>query len=72
MLVLLHFRSSEQGAIELMKRLLICVIECVSSEKDIAKELKRMANHLKTADEHPDQEQLQNQAKLIFGTVLYT
>lgn len=69
-LVLLHFRLSEQGAIQLMKRLIICVMESVSAEKDIVRELKRMATHLKTADGHPDQEQLQNQAKLIFGKVL--
>lgn len=66
-LVLLHFRLSQQGAIQLMRRLLTCVVESVSAEKDVVKELKRMADHLKTADSHSGQEQLQDQAELIFG-----
>lgn len=69
-LVLLHFQLSEQGAIQLMRRLLTCVAESVSTEKDLVKELKRIADHLKTADRHSDQEQLQDQAELIFGKIL--
>ncbi|CAL9009395.1 unnamed protein product [Prunus brigantina] len=66
-LVLLHFRLSEQGAIQLMRRLLIRVAESVSAEKDLVKELRRMADHLKALDKHPDQEMLQDQANLILG-----
>lgn len=70
-LVLLHFRLSEQGAVQLMRRLLIRVAESVSAEKDLVKELRRMADHLKALDKHPDQEMLQDQANLIFGKILY-
>lgn len=66
-LVLLHFRLSEQGAIQLMRRLLIRVAESVSAEKDLVKELRRMADHLKALDRQPDQEMSQDQANLIFG-----
>ncbi|XP_024027483.1 condensin complex subunit 3 isoform X2 [Morus notabilis] len=66
-LVLLHFRLSEQGAIKLMKRLLISVAGSISTEKDLIKELKRMADHLKAIDKHPEQELVQDQANLIFG-----
>nr|XP_011469619.1 PREDICTED: condensin complex subunit 3 isoform X2 [Fragaria vesca subsp. vesca] len=66
-LVLLQFRSSEQEAIQLMRRLLNPVAESVSAEKDLVKELKRMADRLKALDKHPDQEMSQDQANLIFG-----
>ncbi|KAM1061153.1 hypothetical protein FF1_025679 [Malus domestica] len=66
-LVMLHFRLSEQEAIQLMRRLLILVVESVSAEKDLVKELRRMADHLKAQDRHPDQEMSQDQANLIFG-----
>ncbi|PQQ01292.1 condensin complex subunit 3 [Prunus yedoensis var. nudiflora] len=66
-LVLLHFRLSEQGAIQLIRRLLIRVAESVSAEKDLVKELRQMADHLKALDRHPDQEMSQDQANLIFG-----
>ncbi|KAK2652547.1 hypothetical protein Ddye_012403 [Dipteronia dyeriana] len=66
-LVLLNFQSSEQGAIKLMQRLLNCVSESVSTEKDLVKELKRMAERLKAVDRHPDEELSQDEAKLIFG-----
>ncbi|VVA27763.1 PREDICTED: condensin complex subunit 3 [Prunus dulcis] len=69
-LVLLHFRLSEQGAIQLIRRLLIRVAESVSAEKDLVKELRRMADHLKALDRHPDQEMSQDQANLIFGKIL--
>ncbi|KAI4307664.1 hypothetical protein L6164_030829 [Bauhinia variegata] len=66
-LVLLHFRLSEQGAIKFMRKLLTRVVECVLSEKDIMKELKRMAEHLATVDRQPDQEMLQDEANLNLG-----
>ncbi|KAK7305684.1 hypothetical protein VNO77_43593 [Canavalia gladiata] len=66
-LVLLHFRLSEQGPIKFMRRLLCHVIECVSSEKDLVKELKRMAEHLTAFDRQPDQELLQNEINVILG-----
>ncbi|KAL5574585.1 hypothetical protein UlMin_016284 [Ulmus minor] len=66
-LVLLQFRSSEQGAIQLMRRLLNCIAGSVPTDKDLVKELKRMADLLKAADRHPDQELSQDQANLIFG-----
>ncbi|KAG6659972.1 hypothetical protein CIPAW_03G073200 [Carya illinoinensis] len=66
-LVLLRFRSSEQGAIKLMRRLLSHVAGSVSAEKDLVKELKRIAEHLKSVDADPDQELLQDEANLILG-----
>ncbi|KAF1894935.1 hypothetical protein Lal_00022429 [Lupinus albus] len=66
-LVLLHFRLSEQQAIKLMRRLLILMLERVSSEKDLVKELKHMAEHLMTVDMQPDQELLQDDVNLILG-----
>lgn len=44
--------------------------ESVSAEKDLFKELRRMADHLKALDRHPDQEMSQDQANLIFGKIL--
>ena len=67
---MLHFRLSEQEAIQLMRRLLIPVVESVSAEKDLVKELRRMADHLKAQDRHPDQEMSQDQANHIFGKIL--
>ncbi|KAK0596897.1 hypothetical protein LWI29_019973 [Acer saccharum] len=66
-LVLLNFQSLEQGAIKLMQRLLNRVSESVSTEKDLVKELNRMAERLKAVDRHPDEELSQDEAKLIFG-----
>ncbi|KAK7301927.1 hypothetical protein RJT34_12804 [Clitoria ternatea] len=66
-LVLLHFRLSEQGPIKFMRRLLGRLVECVSSEKDIVKELKRMAEHLTTICRQPDQELLHDEVNLILG-----
>ncbi|QCD98460.1 condensin complex subunit 3 [Vigna unguiculata] len=66
-LVLLHFRISEQGPIKCMRKLLYHVVECVSSEKDLVKELKRMSERLRTVDSLPDQELLQDDVKLILG-----
>lgn len=66
-LVSLQFRLSEQGAIKLMRVLLNRVLECISIEKDLLKELKRMSEHLKGVDKHPDKELSQDEANLIFG-----
>ncbi|XP_024186830.1 condensin complex subunit 3 isoform X1 [Rosa chinensis] len=66
-LVLLQFRVSEQEAIQLMRRLLVRVAESVLAEKDLVKELRRMADSLKALDKHPDLEISQDQANLIFG-----
>ncbi|CAK7338997.1 unnamed protein product [Dovyalis caffra] len=68
-LVLLHFRVSEQGAIKLMRKLLNRVAETVSAERDLVKELKQMAERLKSVDKQPDEELLEDQAKLILGTL---
>ncbi|GMP32479.1 hypothetical protein CsSME_00006218 [Camellia sinensis var. sinensis] len=66
-LVLLHFRLPEQGAIKLMRRLLNRVAESVSTEKELVKELKRMADRLKAADKHPDQDLSLDEANTILG-----
>ncbi|KAK7379230.1 hypothetical protein VNO80_04685 [Phaseolus coccineus] len=66
-LVLLHFRISEQGPIKCMRKLLYRVVECLSSEKDLVKELKRMSERLRTVDSQPDQELLQDDVNLILG-----
>ncbi|XP_022772037.1 condensin complex subunit 3 [Durio zibethinus] len=63
----LHFRLSEQGPVKLMSRLLSRVCECVLGEKDLVKELKQMAERLKGLVKDPDQDLLQDEAKLIFG-----
>uniref|UniRef100_A0A5B6ZJY2 Putative condensin complex subunit 3 n=1 Tax=Davidia involucrata TaxID=16924 RepID=A0A5B6ZJY2_DAVIN len=68
-LVLLHFRLSEQGAIKVMRRLLNYVAESFLAEKDLAKELKRMAERLKAVDKHPDKELSLDQSNLISGTL---
>ncbi|GAB4855227.1 hypothetical protein Ancab_023852 [Ancistrocladus abbreviatus] len=65
--VLLNVRPSEQGAIKLMRLLLNHMINSVSSEKELVKELRHMAEHLKALDRHPDQELLPDHADLIFG-----
>ncbi|KAJ9697279.1 hypothetical protein PVL29_009184 [Vitis rotundifolia] len=66
-LVLLHFRLSEQGAIKLMRRLLNRVAEAAFAEHEVVKELKRMAERLKAIDREPDQELSQEQANCILG-----
>ncbi|XP_059623216.1 uncharacterized protein LOC132266380 [Cornus florida] len=66
-LVLLQFRSSEQEAIKLMRKLLNRVAESVLAEKDIVKELKQMAVRLRAADGNPDEELSLDQANLILG-----
>lgn len=69
-LVQLHFRSSEQGAIKLMRRLLTRVAETIATEKDIVKELKRMAERLKAVDENPDKDLSLDEANVILGKLL--
>ncbi|KAB5560881.1 hypothetical protein DKX38_005838 [Salix brachista] len=64
---LLHFRVSEQGVIKLMRKVLNRVAETVSTEKDLVKELKQMAERLKSVDKQPEEELLEDQAKLIMG-----
>lgn len=54
-----------------MRKLLNRLAECVSSEKDLVKELKRMAEHLMTVDRQPDQELLQDEVNLIFGNTIF-
>lgn len=54
-----------------MRKLLNRLTECVSSEKDIVKELKRMADHLMTVDRQQDQELLQDDVNLIFGNAIF-
>lgn len=53
-----------------MRKLLHHVVECVSSEKDLVKELKHMADRLLTEDSQPDQELLQDEVNLILGNSL--
>lgn len=66
-LLLINFRSTQQHAIKLMRRLLFHVNESVSSEKDLLKELNQLAERLKALDEHPDEELLQEQVNHILG-----
>nr|XP_043633385.1 condensin complex subunit 3 [Erigeron canadensis] len=64
-LVLLCFRQTEQEAIKLMRRILNRVSEAVSAEKELVKEIKQMANRLKTSDSSPDEPLPSDQAKLL-------
>eukprot|EP00268_Persea_americana_P004211 TRINITY_DN11330_c0_g3_i2.p1 TRINITY_DN11330_c0_g3~~TRINITY_DN11330_c0_g3_i2.p1 ORF type:complete len:436 (+),score=102.06 TRINITY_DN11330_c0_g3_i2:592-1899(+) len=64
---LLHFRSSEQAAIKCMRGLMGRMVESVSADKELVKELKQMAANLQALDDHPDEEFSQDQANLIFG-----
>ena len=64
---LLHFRSSEQAAIKCMRGLMGRMVESVSADKELVKELKQMAANLQALDDHPDEEFSQYQANLIFG-----
>ncbi|KAK9091471.1 hypothetical protein Sjap_024648 [Stephania japonica] len=65
--VLLCFRASEQEAIKCMRGLMNRMVETVSTDKEVVKELRRMAARLKSLDESPDQELSQDKANLIFG-----
>lgn len=65
--LLIQFRSSEQGAIKCMRGLLNSVTTSLSTDKELVKELTRMAARLKSLDDHPDEELSQEQANVIFG-----
>ncbi|EHA8590767.1 hypothetical protein COCNU_scaffold023732G000010 [Cocos nucifera] len=65
--LLIQFRSSEQGAIKCMRGLLNSMIISLSTDKELVKELTRMAARLKSLDDHPDEELSQEQANVIFG-----
>lgn len=64
---MLHFRVTEQGPIKLMRHLVNRVVESVSSERELAKELKQVAERLQTADKHQEQDLHPDQANLILG-----
>ncbi|KAL0463328.1 UNVERIFIED_CONTAM: Condensin complex subunit [Sesamum latifolium] len=66
-LVLLEFRVSEQGAIKLMRRILNRVIASMATEKELTKELWRMAERLQAIDRHPDEKLSTEQTDLILG-----
>ncbi|KAL0381088.1 UNVERIFIED_CONTAM: hypothetical protein Sangu_0173100 [Sesamum angustifolium] len=66
-LVLLEFRVSEQGAIKLMRKILNRVITSVATEKELTKELWRMAERLQAIDRHPDEKLSTEQTDLILG-----
>lgn len=66
-LVLISFRSSEQSVIKLLRRLMYNVHECASSDKELVKELNRLAERLKSLDRNPDQQLLQETADFILG-----
>ncbi|XP_042041530.1 condensin complex subunit 3-like isoform X2 [Salvia splendens] len=64
-LVLLQFRVSEQGVIKLMRRILSRASAVVAAEKDLTKELRHMAEHLKAIDRNPDEQLSSEQASQI-------
>ncbi|KAL8127550.1 hypothetical protein AgCh_014454 [Apium graveolens] len=64
---MLHFRVTEQGPIKLMRCLLNRAVESVSLERELSKELKRVAERLQTADKHQEQDLHPDQANLILG-----
>ncbi|KAL3838711.1 hypothetical protein ACJIZ3_023302 [Penstemon smallii] len=64
-LVLLHFRASEQGAVKLMRSLLNRVSVSVAAEKDLLKELRQMAERLQAIDNHPDEKLAPDQKNSI-------
>ncbi|XP_054789986.1 uncharacterized protein LOC129295485 [Prosopis cineraria] len=66
-LVMLRFRISEQGPIKFMRMLLSRVVGSALSEKDLGKDLKRMAERLMTLDKQPDDELPQAEVNLILG-----
>ena len=53
-----------------MRRLLNRVADSIPAEKELVKELKRMAERLKAVDEHPDQDLSLDEANDILGKVL--
>ncbi|KZV49788.1 condensin complex subunit 3 [Dorcoceras hygrometricum] len=66
-LILLNFRTMEQDAIKLMRRLLNRTIPSMAVEKDIYKELRQMAECLRDIDRNPDEKLSHEQAHLILG-----
>lgn len=66
-LILLHFRTTEQDEIKLMRRLLNRIIPSMAVEKDIFKELRQMAECLRAIDSNPDERLSPEQAHLILG-----
>lgn len=64
---MLHFRSSEQEAVKLMRQLLNLIFESVAAEKELLKDLKQMAERLQALDRHPDEKLSSDQANLILG-----
>lgn len=68
---MLHLRLTDQGPIKLMRRLLNRVMESVSSERELVKELKRVAERLQTADKHQEQDLHPDQANLILGKACF-
>ncbi|XP_074286606.1 uncharacterized protein LOC141611856 [Silene latifolia] len=64
-MVLLNFRASEQGAIKLMRLLMNPVLESVSYEKELVKELASKAKNLKSLDINPEEELSRDQANHI-------
>ena len=70
-LVLLNLKSSEQNVMKLMKNLLSRVADSVCSEKDLLKEVKLVLEHLKSLDDNPSEELSQDEAKSIFGSLIF-
>ncbi|XP_073310091.1 uncharacterized protein [Primulina huaijiensis] len=66
-LILLHFRTTEQDAIKLTRMLLNRIIPSMAVEKDIFKELRQMAECLRAIDSNPDEKLSLEQAHLILG-----
>lgn len=67
--VLLDFRSSEQEAIKCMRKLLNHMVESISGDKQVVKELEGMMVRLKAIDEHPNEGLPDEQIKLILGNL---
>lgn len=70
-LVLLNLKSSEQNVIRLIKIFLSRVADSAYSEKDLLKEVKLVLEHLKSLDDNPSEELSQDEAKSIFGTLIF-
>uniref|UniRef100_A0A7N0TSV2 Nuclear condensin complex subunit 3 C-terminal domain-containing protein n=1 Tax=Kalanchoe fedtschenkoi TaxID=63787 RepID=A0A7N0TSV2_KALFE len=69
LLILLHQRSSEQIVIKCILKLMNRVLESVSAEKEIFKEVKQWCRDLKELDKHPEQTLLPEQFTAIFETL---
>ncbi|KAL6003435.1 hypothetical protein ACLOJK_023658 [Asimina triloba] len=64
--LLLNFRQSEQMAVKCMRGLLGHMIESILTDKELVKELKKMALHLEALDECP-KDISKDQNNVIFG-----